>query len=56
MVILVEMAILGAVIGIQREMNGTVQWLFFLSNVEGESSVHTWNGILYQFLLVPVSM
>jgi len=36
---MVELATLGTVIGVQREMNGTVQWLSFLTNVGGESSV-----------------
>jgi len=41
---LVEMALLGAVIGVQKEMDGTVQWLSFLRNVGGGNSVYTWRG------------
>jgi len=32
---MVEMAILGAVVSMQKELNSTVQWLSFLKNVQG---------------------
>lgn len=33
----IPLAILEAVINVQMEMNGTVQWLPFIRNVEGSS-------------------
>ena len=38
------MAILGAFVNVQSEMDGSVQWLSFLRNVEGESALYTWRG------------
>jgi len=54
MVILVEMAILGSVISVQREVNGTVQWLSFRRNIGGGSSLYTWRGAWCLMLLFPV--
>ena len=32
---MIEMAILGTVVGVQKKMNGTVRWLSFPRNVGG---------------------
>ena len=47
---------MGAVVSVQREMDGNIQWLSFLRNVGGESSSYTWRGALLEILLSPVSV
>lgn len=44
-VILIEIAIFGAVVRVQCVMNYTVRCLFVFRNVGGSSSLYTWRGI-----------
>lgn len=43
---MIEISILGIVVGVQWEMNGTVELLSCLKNVGGGKSLYTWRGDL----------
>jgi len=56
MVKLIGMVIWGTIIGVLRDVDSTVEWLFLLWNVWGESSVYTWRCTLCHIFVFPASM
>jgi hypothetical protein len=53
---MVEMAILGTVVSVQRVMNGTDCGYFSIETYSGGGFKYPGRGTLYQILLVPVFM